>query len=97
MLGVLLHIWLYVSTRIPEFQVSRIRAVHTTAMRDAEARLKTFSVYRWDPDKPDEKPHVQKYKLDLNRYEVLLRDPHFNLQCQSLHYSYRIQKMLLLR
>ncbi|KAH0949485.1 hypothetical protein HN011_005749 [Eciton burchellii] len=53
-------------------QVSRIRAVHTTAMRDAEARLKTFSVYRWDPDKPDEKPHVQKYKLDLNRYKRII-------------------------
>ncbi|XP_032680805.1 succinate dehydrogenase [ubiquinone] iron-sulfur subunit, mitochondrial [Odontomachus brunneus] len=44
----------------------QVRALHTGAVQNAEARLKTFSVYRWNPDKPDEKPYMQKYKIDLN-------------------------------
>jgi hypothetical protein len=30
-------------------------------------RMKTFHIYRWDPDKPEEKPRMQKYQLDLNK------------------------------
>jgi succinate dehydrogenase (ubiquinone) iron-sulfur subunit len=30
-------------------------------------RMKTFHVYRWDPDHPSEKPRMQKYELDLNK------------------------------
>lgn len=45
----------------------QIRALHTAPVQNAEARVKTFSVYRWNPDKPDEKPYMQKYKIDLNK------------------------------
>ncbi|EZA47846.1 Succinate dehydrogenase [ubiquinone] iron-sulfur subunit, mitochondrial [Ooceraea biroi] len=55
-------------------RVLRVRAVHTTAVRDAEARLKTFSVYRWNPDKPEEKPYMQKYKVDLNSCGPMVLD-----------------------
>jgi len=27
--------------------------------------MKTFSIYRWNPDKPTEKPYMQKYDIDL--------------------------------
>lgn len=30
-------------------------------------RMKTFHIYRWNPDKPSEKPRMQKYELDLNK------------------------------
>lgn len=48
------------------FSTLQIRCLHTAAIQNAEARLKTFSIYRWNPDKPDEKPYMQKYKIDLN-------------------------------
>ncbi|KAL7009439.1 succinate dehydrogenase complex, subunit B [Cystobasidiomycetes sp. EMM_F5] len=28
-------------------------------------KLKTFSIYRWNPDKPTEKPYMQNYQIDL--------------------------------
>lgn len=48
------------------FLILQVRALHTAATQNAEARVKTFSVYRWNPDKLDEKPYMQKYKVDLN-------------------------------
>ncbi|KAH9420512.1 hypothetical protein DERP_000938 [Dermatophagoides pteronyssinus] len=29
-------------------------------------RMKTLAIYRWDPEKPGMKPHIQDYKIDLN-------------------------------
>ncbi|OTF69252.1 succinate dehydrogenase[ubiquinone] iron-sulfur subunit, mitochondrial-like protein [Euroglyphus maynei] len=29
-------------------------------------RMKTLSIYRWDPEKPGMKPNLQDYKIDLN-------------------------------
>ncbi|KAL6429993.1 hypothetical protein ACFW04_007661 [Cataglyphis niger] len=52
----------------------QIRSLHTAAIQNAEARLKTFSVYRWNPDKPDEKPYMQKYKVDLNTCGPMVLD-----------------------
>ncbi|CAL8099725.1 unnamed protein product [Calicophoron daubneyi] len=37
-------------------------------------RLKTFSIYRWNPDKPSEKPHMQNYKVDLNKCGPMVLD-----------------------
>ena len=31
-----------------------------------ETLMKEFQVYRWDPEKPSEKPRLQTYKVDLN-------------------------------
>ncbi|KAL6263518.1 hypothetical protein P5V15_006308 [Pogonomyrmex californicus] len=50
------------------------RALHTAAVQNAEARFKTFSIYRWNPDKPDEKPYIQKYKIDLNTCGPMVLD-----------------------
>ena len=30
------------------------------------AKKKTFSIYRWNPDKPGDKPKMQEYEVDLN-------------------------------
>ncbi|XP_012063381.1 PREDICTED: succinate dehydrogenase [ubiquinone] iron-sulfur subunit, mitochondrial [Atta cephalotes] len=52
----------------------QIRALHTATVQNAEAKLKTFSIYRWNPDKPDEKPYMQKYKVDLNACGPMVLD-----------------------
>lgn len=36
--------------------------------------LKTFSIYRWNPDKPTEKPTMQNYQLDLSTCGPMVLD-----------------------
>lgn len=38
------------------------------------ANLKTFKVYRWNPDKPSEKPVMQSYQLDLKKTGPMMLD-----------------------
>lgn len=52
----------------------QVRGLHTSASQNAETRMKTFSVYRWNPDKPDEKPYMQDYKVDLNTCGPMVLD-----------------------
>uniref|UniRef100_A0A2K5N0F2 succinate dehydrogenase n=1 Tax=Cercocebus atys TaxID=9531 RepID=A0A2K5N0F2_CERAT len=40
----------------------------------AAARIKTFAIYRWDPDKAGEKPHMQTYEIDLNKCGPVVLD-----------------------
>ncbi len=42
--------------------------------KDAEARVKTFHIYRWSPDRPSEKPKMQSYTLDLNKTGPMMLD-----------------------
>lgn len=37
-------------------------------------RIKTFSIYRWNPDKPNEPPRQQEYKVDLNKCGAMVLD-----------------------
>merc|ERR1712200_183799 len=46
------------------FVQSRSQSAATQAA--PAANLKKFEVYRWDPDKPGDKPRVQTYEIDLN-------------------------------
>lgn len=39
-----------------------------------ESRLKTFQIYRWNPDTPTEKPRMQTYTLDLNKTGPMVLD-----------------------
>lgn len=59
--------------------------INTTSSTDAAAaaaepapekkpRIKTFEIYRWSPDKPGEKPHMQKYQIDLNECAPMVLD-----------------------
>ncbi|CZT18494.1 Succinate dehydrogenase [ubiquinone] iron-sulfur subunit, mitochondrial [Ramularia collo-cygni] len=41
---------------------------------DAEAKTKTFQIYRWNPDQPAEKPRMQSYTLDLNKTGPMMLD-----------------------
>ncbi|KAF3423788.1 hypothetical protein E2986_07881 [Frieseomelitta varia] len=52
----------------------QVRRFHISASQNAEAKLKTFAVYRWNPDKPDEKPNMQEYKIDLNTCGPMVLD-----------------------
>ncbi|KAJ2248604.1 succinate dehydrogenase complex, subunit B, partial [Coemansia sp. RSA 455] len=31
------------------------------------SNLKSFKIYRWNPDTPTEEPRMQEYKLDLSK------------------------------
>lgn len=35
---------------------------------------KTFKIYRWSPDHPDEQPHMADYKLDMNKCGPMMLD-----------------------
>lgn len=65
------------------FHNKQVRHLNTTSTSDAAAaepapvkapRLKTFEIYRWNPDKPNEKPHMQKYQIDLNDCAPMVLD-----------------------
>jgi succinate dehydrogenase (ubiquinone) iron-sulfur subunit len=38
------------------------------------SRMKTFRVYRWNPDTPSKKPWMQTYELDLNKTGPMVLD-----------------------
>ncbi|KAF9820103.1 hypothetical protein SFRURICE_014182 [Spodoptera frugiperda] len=37
-------------------------------------RVKTFAVYRWNPDEPDKKPYTQNYEVDLDDCAPMVLD-----------------------
>lgn len=39
-----------------------------------QSRLKTFQIYRWNPDTPTDKPRMQSYTLDLNKTGPMVLD-----------------------
>ncbi|KAL8708922.1 MAG: hypothetical protein Q9220_006254 [cf. Caloplaca sp. 1 TL-2023] len=41
---------------------------------DKNAKIKTFNVYRWSPERPTEKPKMQSYTLDLNKTGPMVLD-----------------------
>ena len=41
---------------------------------DQDARIKTFNIYRWNPDEPTSKPRMQSYTLDLNKTGPMMLD-----------------------
>lgn len=57
----------------PEGPKGPSAAVHMQICRGAQTaaaaapRIKKFSIYRWDPDKPGDKPRMQTYEVDLNK------------------------------
>ena len=38
------------------------------------AKQKTFAIYRWNPDKPGDKPKMQEYNVDLNACGPMVLD-----------------------
>ncbi|KAF6721878.1 Succinate dehydrogenase [ubiquinone] iron-sulfur subunit, mitochondrial [Oryzias melastigma] len=51
-----------------------VRFAQTAAAPAPEPRMKTFQVYRWDPDQPGDKPRMQTYEVDLNTCGPMVLD-----------------------
>lgn len=62
--------------RISKRTFGQVRKIHISAAVAAEAgqRLKKFDIYRWNPDKPEEKPQMQQYSVDLNTCGPMVLD-----------------------
>lgn len=58
------------STPTPSNKTSTIE--ETTS--DPQAKIKTFHIYRWNPDEPASKPKMQSYTLDLNKTGPMMLD-----------------------
>ena len=41
---------------------------------DKDAKIKTFHIYRWNPDEPTSKPRMQTYTLDMNKTGPMMLD-----------------------
>lgn len=56
----------------------QVRNFHSTVVVASQAatnpRLKKFNIYRWNPDKPEEKPQMQEYQVDLNTCGPMVLD-----------------------
>jgi succinate dehydrogenase (ubiquinone) iron-sulfur subunit len=48
--------------------------VESAPAASEQQRLKKFSIYRWNPDTPTEKPHMQTYSIDLNKTGPMVLD-----------------------
>lgn len=59
-------------TAIMPFIQSRFASA--AAVAAVQPRLKTFKIYRFDPDKPGDKPHLQEYQVDLNDCGPMILD-----------------------
>jgi len=55
---------------IPESKTSTVKE----PAPDKDAKIKTFHIYRWNPDEPTSKPRMQTYTLDLNKTGPMMLD-----------------------
>lgn len=44
------------------------------AVPEKAPRMKKFAIYRFDPEKPSQKPHVQEFSVDLNQCGPMILD-----------------------
>ncbi|KAL3231733.1 Succinate dehydrogenase [ubiquinone] iron-sulfur subunit, mitochondrial [Nakaseomyces bracarensis] len=55
--------------------VLRFAGIRTRLMSSvAQPRLKSFKIYRWNPDQPEVKPKLQEFKVDLNNCGPMILD-----------------------
>jgi hypothetical protein len=59
-----------VTKPVPESKTSTIKEPEPSK----DAKIKTFHVYRWNPDEPSSKPKMQSYTLDLNKTGPMMLD-----------------------
>jgi succinate dehydrogenase (ubiquinone) iron-sulfur subunit len=56
------------------FVFTRSMASVSDAPQEKAPKMKSFQVYRWNPDTPSEKPTMQTYTLDLNKTGPMVLD-----------------------
>eukprot|EP00967_Tisochrysis_lutea_P064334 scaffold83285_cov37-Tisochrysis_lutea.AAC.1 len=61
-------------TRTVGRRAQRALAPRRILSTSAGAKMKTFSIYRWNPDEPDTKPRMQEYQIDLNECGPMVLD-----------------------
>merc|ERR1711953_292922 len=49
-------------------------AAASAAAAEKPARSKKFTIYRWNPEKPGDKPRMQEYDVDLNKCGPMVLD-----------------------
>ncbi|XP_048345449.1 succinate dehydrogenase [ubiquinone] iron-sulfur subunit, mitochondrial [Sphaerodactylus townsendi] len=68
----------FMSFRSGSLRVQICRRAHAAAAAapslQASACIKKFAIYRWNPDNPGEKPHMQTYEVDLNKCGPMVLD-----------------------
>jgi succinate dehydrogenase (ubiquinone) iron-sulfur subunit len=52
--------------------INQFRTFHASA--NVAEKCKKFSVYRWDPDQPSKKPHMQTYEVDMEKCGPMVLD-----------------------
>lgn len=55
-------------------QPASSKSTISEALQSPEAKLKTFHIYRWSPDTPNERPKMQSYTMDLNKTGPMMLD-----------------------
>lgn len=45
---------------------------HAARLASTDAKMKKFSIYRWNPDVPGDKPRMQEYNVNMNEYVTLV-------------------------
>lgn len=63
---------------VPDLARSPVPESKTSTAKEPEpskdAKIKTFHIYRWNPDEPTSKPRMQTYTLDLNKTGPMMLD-----------------------
>lgn len=55
--------------------LGQIRNIHLAAANNAAAKkVKKFQIYRWNPDKPEQKPYNETYEVDLSACGPMVLD-----------------------
>ncbi|GAB6023045.1 hypothetical protein CHUAL_007137 [Chamberlinius hualienensis] len=55
------------------YKINSIRLATAAAVAPA-AKIKKFAVYRWDPEKKNDKPRMQTYEVDLTKIGPMILD-----------------------
>ncbi|CAG8702971.1 13710_t:CDS:2, partial [Dentiscutata erythropus] len=61
-------------TTTPSQKAQSVASASVGSIANKDPLVKPFSIYRWNPDKPAEKPHLQQYHVDLNTCGPMVLD-----------------------
>lgn len=64
----------FASPASPSQYMRRSMASVSDAPAEPAQQLKSFKIYRWSPDSPSEKPHMDTFTLDLNKTGPMMLD-----------------------